>query len=121
MKRILALLVCVCVTLQGCASLQGVAVPRGEPQRADIKVGEKVEVTTRQGTTERFKVTAVDDKGLAGENVRVAYADMTSLQVMRGDPGQSGVLLWIIGGVVLVALAIVAIDNIDEAGAGSTY
>ena len=121
MQRFIALVVCACLGLQGCMSLQGVNVPRARNERADVRVGETVEVTTRDASPQRFKVTEVTDDALVGENVRVAYADMTSLQVRRGDEGQSGVLLYVLGGVVLVALAIIAIDNIDESGAGSTY
>lgn len=77
-------------------------------------------MTTRAGGTERFEVTEVTDQALAGEGVSVACADMTSLQVSRHDDALSGVLLYVIGGVVLIALPIVAIDNFDEAGAGAT-
>jgi len=121
MQRSIAFVICVSFVLQGCSSLQGVQVPRTANERAAVKVGETVEVTTRTGTPQRFKVTEVTDDALVGKDVRVAYADMTSLQAMRADNAQTGVVLYIVGGVVLVALVVVLIDSLGKTAAGSTY
>ena len=118
-----SLLVITCFLLTSCTSLQGVPLPGPDQPTATpaVKVGETVEVTTRAGETKRFKVTAVESDALVGDNVRVAYKDMTSLQVERSDGAKTGMVAWIVGGVVLTAGLIWAIDHLDEAGAGATY
>jgi len=122
MQRLIAILVSVSIILTGCASLQGVPVPRTK-ERAAVKVGERVEITTRGEGTKKFKVEEVTDEGLAGEGTRVAYADMTSLQVERSDPAHNGVVLWVLGGIVALGLLIWAVEQagtgeVLEAGSG---
>ena len=122
-QRAVALIVVLNFLLTACASLQGVPLPGPDQPTAvpAVKVGETVEVTTRAGETKRFKVTAVESDALVGKDVRVAYKDMTSLQVERSDGAKTGMVAWIVGGVVLTAGLIWAIDHLDEAGAGATY
>jgi hypothetical protein len=122
-QRVTALIVTLDFLLTACTSLQGVPLPGADQPTATpaVNVGETVEVTTRAGETHRFKVTAVEADALVGEGVRVPYQDMTSLQAMRPDPAQNGLVAWVIGGILATALLIWAIDNADEAAAGATY
>jgi len=122
-QRAIALMIALNLILTACTSLQGVPLPGPDQPTAvpAVKVGETVEVTTRAGETKRFKVTAVESDALVGKDVRVAYKDMTSLQVERSDGAKTGMVAWIVGGVVLTAGLIWAIDHLDEAGAGATY
>jgi len=115
-QRAIALLIIATFLLTSCTSLQGVPLPGPDQPTATpaVKVGETVEVTTRGGETKRFKVTAVETDALVGDNVRVAYKDMTSLQVERSDPAQNGVVAWIVGGVLVTAAALIVLDNYDD-------
>ena len=120
MRTFVAMLASACLVLGGCATFQGVPVPRQANERADVKVGETAEVTTRDGAKRQFKVSEVTDDALVGQGVRVAYADMTSLQVNRSDPSQTGVALYVVGGILVAVLVgyIVAHES-EVASAGS--
>ncbi|HEY4645746.1 MAG TPA: hypothetical protein VIH25_05645 [Steroidobacteraceae bacterium] len=122
-QRVIALIVTLNFILTACTSLQGVPLPGPDQPSATpaVKVGETVEVTTRAGEKLRFKVTSVETDALVGEEVRVAYADMASLQVERSDGARTGVAAWIVGGILLTAALIWAIDHLDEAGAAAAY
>lgn len=57
------------------------------------------------------------EEAVEGAGVRVAYADMTSLQASRNDPAQTGVVLWIALGVVALIAALYIVEHEDELGA----
>jgi hypothetical protein len=108
--RSIAFIITLAYAVTACTSLQGVAMP-ADGKTPAVKVGEHVNVTKKSGETLDFKVTAVEPDALAGKDVRVPYSEISILQVERNDPAQTGAVLWIVGGVILVALAIYAIDN----------
>lgn len=116
MRLAVALLSAFCLFLQGCTTMQAVEVPQTGSGPAAVQVGDTVELTTRAGQEHRFQVTEVTDDALVGQDVRVAYADIAELKTARRDESQSSSVLWVLGGVALVALIIGA-----ASGGGSSY
>jgi len=110
-QRCVAAIITFCFFLTGCVSLQGVPMPP-PGQKPAVEVGEKVEVTTRDSRTLRFKVTAVEPDALVGKDVRVGYSEITSLQAERADAAQTGLIVWIVLGIVaVVAVAAIYADE----------
>ena len=92
----------------GCTSLQTVPVAQTQQGsvRPNVEVGESVVVTKKDGAKQKFKVSAVNDDALVGQNVRVPYADIASLQVERSDGSHTKAIL--IGAAIVGAIAIAA-------------
>ncbi|HLA71408.1 MAG TPA: hypothetical protein VK624_07845 [Steroidobacteraceae bacterium] len=117
-KRAVALLTVATFLTTGCTSLQNVPLAQGANNaRPDIKAGESVVVTRKDGTQQKFKVLKVEDDALVGHNVRIAYADMSSLDAQRAD-GVHGNKALIIGGILLGAAAIAVASG---GGGGGGY
>ena len=87
--------------------------------RPDVKAGESVVVTKKDGTKQTFTVLSVEDGALVGHNVRVPYTDMASLEVKRSD-GTSTKTALIVGAVV-VGIAGIAAASGGGSGHGSGY
>jgi uncharacterized protein YcfL len=117
-KRAVALLTVATFLTTGCTSLQNVPLAQGASNtRPDIRAGESVVVTRKDGTQQKFKVLKVEDDALVGHNVRIAYADMSSLDAQRAD-GVHGNKALIIGGILLGAAAIAVASG---GGGGGGY
>ena len=118
-QRVVSLVVIASFLISGCASFQDVQIPTAEQPTAApaVKVGETAEVTTRDGAKQRFKVTAVEADALVGQDVRVAYQDMTSLRVER-ESASGNKTAWIVVGVLVVGGLIAAASG---GGGGSSY
>ena len=120
LKRTAALLTVTAFLTTGCTSLQNVPLSQGgqRVERPDIKAGESVIVTKKDGTKQKFKVLKVEPDALIGHNVRIDYADMASLEAQRADSAQGRKAL-LIGGAVLGAVAIaVAAGSGGSSGGG---
>ena len=118
-KRATALLTVVAFLTTGCTSLQNVPLSQNgqSVQRPDIKAGESVVVTKKDGAKQKFKVLKVEDDALVGQNVRINYADMASLEAQRADGSPSKKAL-IIGGAVLGAVVIAVAAGSGGGGGG---
>lgn len=118
-KRATALLTVIAFLTTGCTSLQNVPLSQSgqSAQRPDIKAGESVVVTKKDGTKQKFKVLKVEDDALVGQDVRISYADMSSLEAQRSDGAPSNKAL-LIGGLVLGAVAIAAAAGSGGSGGG---
>ena len=118
-KRATALLTVVAFLTTGCTSLQNVPLSQNgqSVQRPDIKAGESVVVTKKDGKKQKFKVLKVEDDALVGQNVRISYADMASLEAQRADGSPSKKAL-IIGGAVLGAVVIAVAAGSGGGGGG---
>ncbi len=106
----------------GCTSLQAVPLAQSSQgsARPNVEVGESVVVTKKDGAKQKFKVSAVNDDALVGQNVRVPYADMASLQVERSDGSHTKAIL--IGAAIVGAIAIAAAaSGGGSGGMGSGY
>src|SRR5215470_9547538 len=86
-NRAIALLTVAAFLTTGCTTLQSVPLASSQQgsARPSVEVGESVIVTKKDGAKQKFKVSAVNDDALVGQNVRVPYGDMASLQVERSD------------------------------------
>jgi hypothetical protein len=116
-----ALLTVAAFLTTGCTSLQNVPLSQGgqSVERPDIKAGESVVVTRKDGTKQKFKVLKVESDALIGHNVHINYADISSLEAQRADTVRGRKAL-IIGGAVLGAVAI-AIATSGGGGNGGGY
>ncbi|MEO8061239.1 MAG: hypothetical protein ABI821_00685 [Pseudomonadota bacterium] len=121
-KHAAALLTVAAFLTTGCTSLQNVPLSQGGQgvERPDIKAGDSVVVTKKDGTTQKFKVLKVEDDALVGHNVRSNYADMSSLAAQRAD-GAQGRKALLIGGAVLGAVAIAVATSGGGGGGGGGY
>lgn len=113
MRRfLLALLV---LNLAACSSMQPVRVSdlKGNAAPAEVREGDRVEVTTRHNEKFEFTVTEMNELGLGGKFGFIPYERMRSLSVSRPgtDFGDSG--YWI-GAVLGVALFVALIANADS-------
>ena len=118
-RRAVALIVMTSFLMTSCTSFQDVQIPTADQPTAapTVQVGETVEVTMRDGAKKKFTVTAVEADALVGQDVQVAYSDMTALRVERAD--KSGTrTAWIIGGILVVGGLIAAASG---GGGGSSY
>src|SRR4051812_19492579 len=117
-KRAAALLTLAAFLSTGCTTLQPVALtPSGNSvARPDVKAGESVVVTKKDGSKQSFSVLKVEDDALVGRNTRIAYADIGSLEVKRAD-GSKGKTALIVGAVVL---GIAGIAAATSGGGGSS-
>ena len=116
MRKVIVLVGCLSLFLQGCTVMQAVPVPQGGSGTAAVQIGDTVEATTRAGEVKRFKVTAVTNEELQGTDARIAFSEIASLKVARHDAGKARTAWWILGGVALAALIAGA-----SGGGGSSY
>lgn len=72
----------------GCTTLQPVVLTHSAAH-PELRVGDDVRVRTTRGETLTFEVSALDDDGLAGRDVRVRYAEIEQLQVRRISKGRT--------------------------------
>lgn len=105
-QRWTVLLVSIALCLAGCTTLRSVPIPKEPAQNVEVKVGDRVEVLTRDAQLHRFDVTAVEPDAIRGKDIRVAYSDMQRLSVVRVDAPKTakGVLL-ALAVIVVAALA----------------
>lgn len=115
MKRLfLALLV---ILLAGCSSMQSVRVSdvRGNEAPAEIREGDRVEVTTRVGEKFEFSVTEINALGLGGKFGFIPYEKMRTLRVRRPGSATDGGLewLWAVLGAAAVVALIASADSVS--------
>ena len=105
----------------GCTTLQNVPLAQSQQGSAKpgVEVGESVVVTKKDGAKQKFKVSAVNDDALVGQNVRVPYGDIASLQVERSDGSHTKAIL--IGAAIVGAIAIAAAAGGGGGSGGSGY
>jgi hypothetical protein len=106
--RVLAISIASIFLATGCAQLQNVPLTRTDQgvARPNVQAGDDVIVTTRDGARHKFQVTSADAEALQGEHDRIAYAEMTRLDVRKKGEMKFGKTALIVGAVVLGAVAI---------------
>ena len=119
MKRLfLALLV---LNLNACSSMQSVSVrdmQSGAPP-ADIRNGDRVEVTTRDREKFEFTVTEINAAGLGGKFGFIPYQNMQQLKVRRpGSSPDDFEWLWAVLGLALVIGLIASADSVSVCSPG---
>ena len=116
-QRVIAFVCVASFLVTSCTSLHRVSVPGSETSSTvpSVQVGDSVVVTTRAGEQKKFKVTAVEPEALAGKNVRVAYADMASLNVRQTSVGKTTLLVALVTlGVYMIVGADALEDGVEE-------
>ncbi|MGK2926821.1 MAG: hypothetical protein ACSLE2_14490 [Lysobacterales bacterium] len=110
------------IVLAGCSSMQPVRISdlRGDEAPAEIRKGDRVEVTTRVAEKFEFSVSEINALGLGGKFGFIPYANMRQLRVRRPGSASDGGLDWLwgaIGVAVLIAL-IVSSDSVTACSPG---
>jgi len=103
-RALVATLASLSLVLTGCTTLQNVPLPVSPGDAVAVHLGDQVKVQRRDGTALAFQVTNIEPDTLAGQNVTVHYADLTTLQVKRVSALRTGGA--IVGAVVLVMLVV---------------
>jgi hypothetical protein len=117
-RQAVALIVITSFLTTSCASFKDVQVPASE-QTTAVKVGDTVEATTRDGARKRFKVITVEADALVGQDVRIAYQDMSSLRVKQEASADSKKTTWLVVGLIAAVGVIAAASG--GGGGGSSY
>ncbi len=89
----------------GCTTMRLVYATDEVPYAAQIEVGDKIEITRKDLTTVKFKVTDMSNDGISGKDTFVAYSDIQQVQTVKVKTG--------------MIIAIVALGALAIAGAGT--
>jgi hypothetical protein len=102
-KYALVILLSASLLASSCATVRDVPLPLviDATHLPDVHVGDRVVVTRKNGTTESFRITAIQSEALLGRTVRVSYSDISSIEVRR-------VSIWRTSGVVVGVLVAAA-------------
>ena len=117
-KRVIVLVCASSFLVTSCTSLHRVSVPGSETSSSvpSVQVGDSVVVKTKAGEEKKFKVTAIEPDALVGKGVRVAYADMASLNVRESSKGKTTTLVaLVVLGVYMIVGADALQDGTEEA------
>jgi len=114
-KRIAAvlpiLLLAAAISVAGCASYSHTNVPPSHAAN-DLRVGDEVEITRKDGTTAYFKVEEISDAEVSGSlltnmfgrNVSIPFTDIASITRYTKDGHDSQQSAEIIGGILGLAI-----------------
>ena len=70
----------------GCSSRKVIDASSTEAIIASVDKGDQVRITTRNDAVHKFVVTKITNKALYGDNARVVYEDMQSVELLdKGD------------------------------------
>jgi len=118
----LALLALLVLNLAACSSMQPVRVSdlKGNPAPAEVREGDRVEVTTRDGEKFEFSVTELNAIGLGGQFGFIPYERMRSLSVRQpgSDLGDAGYWLGVLLGAALFVALIANADSVSVCSPG---
>ncbi len=116
-----ALVVLLIPLLAACSSMQPVDVSDLADARgpAEIEVGDRVEVISRDGEKFEFTVTEINSIGLGGKFGFIPFQNMRRLSVRRPGTG-SGDLTWVWGllGVALFVAIVASADSVSVCSPG---
>ena len=117
MRYFLAALVL--LNLLACSSMQAVSIrdqQRDPP--ADVRKGDRVEVTTRDNEKMEFSVTELNEHGLGGRFGFIPYEKMRRLRVEQPGSGEVPEWIWVAVGVVAAAALIASADSVKVCSPG---
>ena len=102
-KHVLVILLSASLMTTSCTTVRDVPLPAiiDATHLQGVHVGDRVEVTRKNGTSESFRVTAIEGDALLGKTVRVSYSDISSIEVHRFS-------VWRTSGVVVGVLVTAA-------------
>ena len=107
--------VLVAVVTTGCVTYKPVPLTAGAFPRGAVQVGDDVRVTTRTGESRTFAVGSVEEgvlKDASGQTI--PPADLTMLEVKRFDKKATIITLSVLGGVIITAIAVDAVDDCED-------
>lgn len=101
----------VILLMSGCSSVSPVEMTPEQIQEKIsegniIRVGDTVSLSTKDGDTHTFEVTAVTQEQIAGEGVAIAIDDIIAVETREFSAGKTAALA---GGAVLMWAIIVAV------------
>ena len=67
----------------GCTTLRPLPETDAESLASQIEVGDKIKIMRNDDTDVTFKVSAVSDEGISGDEVFVEYSDIRQVQVRQ--------------------------------------
>jgi hypothetical protein len=93
---------------------------KGNAAPAEVREGDRVEVTTRDREKFEFTVTEISEFGLGGKFGFIPYEKMRSLSVRQpgGDYGDAGYWLGILLGTALFVALIANADSVSVCSPG---
>lgn len=110
------------LNLAACSSMQPVRVSdlKGNAAPAEVREGDRVEVTTRDSEKFEFSVTEINEIGLGGKFGFIPYEKMRSLSVRQpgGDFGDAGYWIGIVLGAALFVAIIANADSVSVCSPG---
>jgi len=103
------------ILITACSSMQTVNVEDVQRQgdQGKIRVGDPVEIVTRNKETLNFAVTDINAEGISGEFGFIPYADIWTLKVKRpgSTDAESYAWLWALLGAAALTAIIVSADS----------
>lgn len=114
-KRVRAMVALAAFVTTGCVMYKPVPLTDGAFPRGAVQVGDQVRVTTRTGESRTFAAGSVADGVLTDPSGQpVPPADLTMLEVKRFDKKATIITLGVIGGVIVTAIAVDAVDDCQD-------
>jgi hypothetical protein len=117
-----ALLLILVILLAGCSSMQPVSVHdlADAEAPAEIVIGDRVEVITRDSEKFEFTVNEINAVGLGGKFGFIPYERMRKLSVRRPGSDSDGGLewLWAVLGAAIVVAVIASADSVSVCSPG---
>ena len=107
--RLLLIVSCMSLLTNACTEYRLVQSDDGKRGVTTLAVGDTVEVVTVDATKLEFKISAIEEDALLGDNVRVPIEDVRTISVRQLNVGRSRMALVAI---VLTAASIYALQSI---------
>lgn len=100
--RLLACILALAVATSGCTTLQPVETSPADAA-AQLKAGDTIEVTLRDGSVEELKLVEITEDAYIGESRRIGFDEIASMQVQTIDALMT--TLAVVGIIAVIALA----------------
>ena len=114
--RTTAAITALALLLGGCTSLKPVELPpeevRSQVRNGQIvRAGERVSLTTQDGTTHVFEVLEVTDRVVRGAAIDVPIDSIVSVRTTQADPMRT---VLAVGGALAAVYVLATVDAVDE-------
>ena len=102
--RTIAFLLCMTIAT-GCTTFKPMATTEPQVILSQIKPGDEIRLTTRDGRKWEFTIKEVNDKQLVGENEKVNLADITDIERREFSTGKT---VGLVGGIIVLLGVLIA-------------